>query len=61
MISFILQNNMKNIWKIWCKTMGEKISEDKTQADIAALIRTFWWFMHIITCFFIISGVIRHW
>jgi hypothetical protein len=41
--------------------MGEKISEDPTQSDIAALIRTFWWFTHIITCFFIISGVIRHW
>ncbi len=52
---------MKNIWKIWCKTMGDKISADNTQSDIAALIRTFWWFVHIITCFFIISGVVRHW
>lgn len=52
---------MNNIWKIWCRTMGGKISEDETEADIAAYIRTFWWFMHIITCFFIIAGVIRHW
>lgn len=52
---------MNKIWKIWCKTMGDKISEDKTQSDIAAIIRTFWWFVHIITCFFIISGVVRHW
>jgi hypothetical protein len=52
---------MKNIWKIWCKTMGNKIAEDNTQSDIAAIIRTFWWLMHIITCIFIISGVIRHW
>jgi hypothetical protein len=52
---------MRDIWKIWCRTMGGKISEDETEADIAAFIRTFWWFVHIITCFFIIAGVIRHW
>lgn len=52
---------MKKIWSIWCKTMGNKITDDPVEADIAAAIRTFWWFMHIITCFFIIAGVIRHW
>lgn len=52
---------MKKLWSIWCKTMGSKISEDNKESDIAAIIRTFWWFMHIITCFFIISGVVRHW
>ena len=52
---------MKNYWKIWCRTMGNRISEDDDISDIAGVIRTFWWFMHIITCFFIIAGVIRHW
>jgi len=41
--------------------MGAKISDDNKESDIAAIIRTFWWFMHIITCFFIICGVIKHW
>lgn len=48
-------------WSIWCKTMGNRISNNDCEADTAALIRTFWWFTHIITCFFIIAGVIRHW
>lgn len=52
---------MRNVWTIWCKTMGNKIADDSSQADIAAIIRTFWWFMHIVTCIFIIAGVIRHW
>ncbi len=49
------------LWSVWCRTMGERISTDDVEADIAAMIRTFWWITHIITCFFIISGVIRHW
>jgi len=49
------------IWSIWCKTMGSKISEDKYQSDIAAMIRTVWWVLHMITCGFIIANTIRHW
>jgi len=45
---------IKRIWRIWVKTMGNKISGDDREADIAAIIRTFWWITHIITCFFII-------
>lgn len=52
---------MKKIWSTWCKTMGSKISEDDFESDVAAFIRTFWWLIHVITCFFIIAGVVRHW
>jgi hypothetical protein len=52
---------MKKLWRIWARTMGEKISEDVTEADMAAAIRTFWWFVHITTCGFIIANTIRHW
>lgn len=45
---------MKKIWRIWVKTLGNKISDDDRESDIAALIRTFWWFIHVITCIFII-------
>lgn len=48
-------------WYIWCKTMGDKISDDTKESDIAAVIRTFWWLTHITTCAFIIAGVVRHW
>lgn len=52
---------MKKLWRIWVKTMGDKISDDKFEADAAALIRTFWWLVHITTCGFIIANAIRHW
>jgi len=41
--------------------MGDKISCDNNESDIAAIIRTFWWLVNIITCFFIIANTIRHW
>jgi len=49
-----------NFWDIWCKTMGNKISPEDKYADIAASIRTFYWIVNLITCFFIIAGIIRH-
>ena len=51
---------MNKIWKIWAKTMGQKISEKNQESDIAAMIRTFWWLVHIITCFFIIASAGRN-
>lgn len=29
---------MKRIWRLWCKTMGEKISTEKHESDFAAII-----------------------
>jgi uncharacterized membrane protein AbrB (regulator of aidB expression) len=52
---------IKKYWKIWCCTMGSRISHSNFESDAAAIIRTFWWFMHIITCCFIIANTIRHW
>lgn len=46
----------KKIWRIWCKSLGEKVGETDTQADVVGLIRTFWWVTHIVTCFFIIAN-----
>ena len=40
-------------WRIWAKSLGEKVGNDK-EADIVAMIRTFWWIVHIFTCFMII-------
>ena len=45
---------MSNIWRIWAKSLGEKVGETDAQADAIALVRTFWWVVHIITCFMII-------
>ncbi len=41
-------------WRIWAKSLGEKVGETNSQADTVAVIRTFWWVVHIATCFMII-------
>ena len=45
---------MKNLWRLWSKSLGEKIGENDREADGVAIIRTFWWVVHIMTCFMII-------
>lgn len=50
-----------NIWKVWAKTLGYKISDNKVEADSAAIIRTFWVALHVVTCVAIISNTIHHW
>jgi hypothetical protein len=52
---------MKKVWPIWAKTLGYKISADDREADIGALIRTAWVFLHVVTCIAIIANAIRHW
>ena len=49
---------MKKWWRIWAKSLGEKVGETDKQADTIAVIRTFWWLVHISTCFFIILNAI---
>ena len=41
--------------------MGSKISDDDKESDVAAVIRTFFWFLNVVTCLFIIANVFRHW
>ena len=45
---------MKKIWRIWAKSLGEKVGETDRQANAVAIVRSFWWVVHIITCFMII-------
>ena len=46
--------SLRNVWSIWCKTIGSKITNDNRQNDIAAIIRTIWVITHMVACFFII-------
>jgi len=48
-------------WKLWAKSLGEKASDDKKEADTVALIRTIIVLINTITCFFIIANAIHHW
>jgi hypothetical protein len=49
------------MWKLWAKALGEKSSSDNKEADKIAIIRTIIVLIYIITNFFIIAGVLRHW
>jgi hypothetical protein len=46
---------LKKAWRIWAKSLGEKVGETDGQADFVAAVRTFWWLSHIVACFFIIA------
>lgn len=52
---------MKTIWRLWAKALGEKSGNTDGEADRIALIRTIIVLVYVITNFFIVSGVIRHW
>lgn len=52
---------IKKIWKIWAKALGQKASESNKEADKVAIIRTIIALIYLITNFFIVAGVIRHW
>jgi len=49
------------MWHLWAKALGEKASSDDKEADRIAIIRTIIVLVYVITNFFIVAGVIRHW
>ena len=48
-------------WALWAKALGEKAHPNDPKADKVAIIRTLIVLLYIITNFFIIAGVLRHW
>jgi hypothetical protein len=63
---------VNSLEKVWARATGHLMgSTDNDRPDvpiltlrearIALFLKTFWTFMHVITCFVIIAGVIRHW
>ena len=49
------------VWRIWAKALGQKEGADNNEADRIALIRTIIASINLITCLFIIAGIMRHW
>ena len=49
------------LWRLWCKALGEKATNDDREADNVAYIRTIIFVTYLTTNLFIIAGVIRHW
>jgi hypothetical protein len=52
---------IKQAWRVWAKALGEKAGSSDAEADQIACVRTAVVLIYIITNFFIIAGVIRHW
>lgn len=52
---------MKKFWRLWAKSLGEKVGDTDSEADKIAIIRTIVVGVNFLTCFFIIAGVLRHW
>lgn len=63
---------LRRIWLIWSRTVDHRIGktdEDEPdipilslkQANISLILRTVIVIINVITCFFIIANVIRHW
>jgi len=44
---------LMKMWSVWARHLGEKVGTDR-EADAVAVIRTFWWLLHVATCFMII-------
>jgi len=49
------------MWRLWAKALGEKHGKTDKEADKIAMIRTVILLLYLITNFFIVAGVIRHW
>lgn len=52
---------MNKIWRVWAKALGDKAGNHNKEADAIALVRTLIILVYLITNFFIVAGVIRHW
>jgi len=52
---------MRNLWRLWAKSIGEKASNENREADKIAAIRTLIVLIYIVTNVFICANVIRHW
>ncbi len=53
--------SLRKIWRVWAKALGEKSGSSDAEADRIACIRTVIVLTYIITNFFIVAGVLRHW
>lgn len=50
-----------SLWRIWAKALGEKASDCDRESDKVAIMRTVIAGVNLVTCLFIIAGIIRHW
>jgi len=49
------------LWRVWAKALGQKEGTSDNEADRVALVRTVIAGINLVTCLFIVAGIIRHW
>lgn len=49
------------LWRVWAKSLGQKEGTSDREADHVAMVRTVIAGINLVTCMFIIAGIIRHW
>jgi len=63
---------VNSLTKIWARATGHVMGQNDhdrpdvpiltmREASLALFLKTFWVVIHVITCFFIMANVIRHW
>lgn len=52
---------ISTLWRLWAKALGEKAGSTDSEADLIAIVRTFFVVTTMATNFFIIAGILRHW
>ena len=57
----VIAKQKKGLWRLWAKALGEKASECDRESDKVAIFRTIIAAVNLITCLFIIAGILRHW
>lgn len=52
---------LRMIWRLWAKALGEKAHKKDHVADKVAILRTIIFATYLVTNAFIVAGVVRHW
>jgi hypothetical protein len=52
---------MNKWWRLWALSLGEKLGDNDKEADIVAMLRSAVVLLNLVTCMFIIAGVIHNW
>ena len=52
---------MNKWWRLWALSLGEKLGDNDKEADIVAMLRSAVVLLNLVTCLFIIAGVVHNW
>ena len=59
--SIKVRQKKHSLWRLWAKALGEKAADCDRESDKVAIVRTIIAGINLVTCIFIVAGIIRHW